>query len=395
MANEHIARKQAIGLGKESASGTPVAATAWIPKITGVFKLTDESAIDDAGYGVIDEKRDSQTVKTITEVEIEGAMRDKWFGNILLATFGTVTLCRIITITGQAGGNPARGDALTSATGTFVGVLQKVFRRGATTYYAVSVTSGVLTHGATDLTNGTWTGGTIGLFTNARAHFFTRLNTNAHPSYTIYGKDDVGTERAAYGMLDSLEAEAVIGDFVKFKSKWMAKKAASTSATPAYTDEYPFLAKHANMYLETAFASLEGATALAGVNRLRLSFGKNLTDIQSFGSTDITSFHNQQFTVGGDMEAVYNSTTLRDLVLDGTKKALRLDLINTDATILDATGLYPALIFDFPRVSLHEFNRTTNNNEIVKQTLRIDVEYDITLAATAEALLINGQTSAY
>ena len=48
-------------------------------------------------------------------------------------------------------------------------------------------------------------------------------------------------------MLDTLELEVVVGEFAKFTAKFMGKAQASTSSqTPSYTAEDPFLAKNAN-----------------------------------------------------------------------------------------------------------------------------------------------------
>ena len=70
------------------------------------------------------------------------------------------------------------------------------------------------------------------------------------------------------------------------------------------------------------------------MQNFRLTINKNLTDIQCFGSTDVDSLHNQQFTVEGDFEALYTSTTLRDYVINSEKKALRFYAENVNATAL-------------------------------------------------------------
>lgn len=394
MANEHIGRKQAIGLGVESTSGTAVAATNWIPKMTGQFKPVYTKAKDDSAYGVIDEVYDSQVVQSMTEVELEGIARDKYIGLFLKLGLGTNLLCKIITISGQSGGTPARGDVVTSATDTWAGVIRKIITRAATTYYIVSTTSGTLTSSGTDLTNGTWTGGTWAVSANAHAHFFSRLNTNAHPSATVYGSDPIGDDRAAYCMLDTLDIEASVGEYVKLSAMLKGKKLESTSAqSPSYTAENPFLAKHAALYLATTESGLNAASAVA-VQRLKLSISKNLKEIQDLGTDDISSFHNQQFTVAGDLDAIYNANTLRDYVKDGTKRAARIEIINDEVSTL-ATNLYPQLVIDFARVSFEEWDRSGENNDIVTQTMGYSAEFDVTTAMAMEVVLINGQATAY
>lgn len=398
MANEHIGRRQAIGIGKEGTSGTAVAATAWIPKTAGSFKPVFEKAKDDAAYGVIDEIYDSQTVKNMTEVDVEGIARDDWMGLLLLGSMGKNTEVKCITITGASGGTPARGDAITSATGAYVGVIKKVITIGAVIYYFVSTTSGVLTDAATNLTNGTWSGGTIGLKSGVKGHFFERLNNNTHPSFTMYGSDPVGDEKATYCMVDSFELEVKVGDFAKFNAKLKGKKlATATTQSPSFTADNPFMAKYASVKFAANEAALTAATA-SQLQRFKLTINKNLTDVQAFGDTDVATIHNQQFGIKGDLEAIYNATTFRDYVANSTKKACRLAVVNTDATALlsaSADSIYPSIYIDMARLSFEEWSRSNENNSLVNQTMGFSGEFDVSTAMTLEILLLNGDATGY
>src|SRR4051794_12236470 len=93
MASEHIGRKQSIGLGKESVSGTSVSAGRWIPKIDGQFTPTNFTADDMGAYGVIDALRDQQLVKTITTVDYSCDLRDVYSGDLFMGLFGTEYSC--------------------------------------------------------------------------------------------------------------------------------------------------------------------------------------------------------------------------------------------------------------------------------------------------------------
>ena len=70
------------------------------------------------------------------------------------------------------------------------------------------------------------------------------------------------------------------------------------------------------------------------MQNFRLTINKNLADIQCFGGTDIADIFNQNFTIDGDFEAVYESTTIRDYVVNSQKKAVRFYAINSNATAL-------------------------------------------------------------
>ena len=91
MADEHIARRVSIGIGKETTSGTNVSAAYWIPKESWGLKPIVKKAVDTWGYGVIDERYDSETVQQMTETTLEGIVRDTFFGALLMGVFGTDT----------------------------------------------------------------------------------------------------------------------------------------------------------------------------------------------------------------------------------------------------------------------------------------------------------------
>lgn len=389
MSNEHIGRLQEIGIGKETTSGTPVSATAWIPKSSGSFKPVFGKAKDTGAYGTIDALRDSQTVKQITEVELEAIARDIYLGMFLNAAFGTDTPAIAMTM-GTLTGTFVRGETVSQATSLATGTVEDV--DGTDTLF-VSVLTGTFTSASNVVTGGTSGATMTPTFDNAlRTHVFTRLNTNNHPAYTLYGSDPVGTYRASYGMLDTLDLECSVGDFLKIKSKWMAKQEASSSGTPAFTDENEFLAVHANVYFAADLEALDAASAVS-VERVKITIQKNLEDYQAFGDTDVASIHNKEFAVVGDLSALFNSTTLKDYVVNSTKKAMRIEFINTDVTIGSAGN--PFLRIDLPSVSFETWDRTSDNGALTRQTLGFEAEFSVDDSETIHALLQNDQTTAF
>lgn len=392
MANEHIGRRQSMGLGKESTPGTPVAASAWIPKMAGSFRPLFTKAKDTSSYGNISELRDSKTVKQMTEAELEGIFRDKYGGHLLMAAFGTTFACYKFTL-GTVSGTFVKGETITQATSGATGVIRRVQGSGATQVLYITVTSGTFTSGSNTITGGTSSATAIPTFDSAlRSHVFELLNSNNHPSYTIWSKDDVATLKSAYMMLESLELEVAAGDFLKFKSTWRGKKEASDSATPAFTAENEFLAKHASVKFADDVASLDAASA-TDVSRLRLQIAKNLKEFQAFGTTDITSQHNQHFAVSGDLEALFTSETLKNYVVNSTKKAMRLELTNTDVTI--GTAGNPTLRIDFAQLSFGDWDRDGGENDLRMQTLGFEGEFKVADSETIAAILTNAQTTAY
>jgi len=91
-----IGRKFNIGLGKETARGTTVAAAFWIPKMDLDIDDKIDFATDDSSIGVIEDAISQDITKKYSEIAIGGRVYDKSFGLILLSTFGTETSSTLV-----------------------------------------------------------------------------------------------------------------------------------------------------------------------------------------------------------------------------------------------------------------------------------------------------------
>lgn len=382
MSNAYIGRRSAIGLWKETTAGTKVNPQVWIPKESGVLNPSFETAQDTSWYGVIDEVYDTFTTKNFSNITLTGIVRDDFIGYLLLGALWKYTKCYCVTGTPN-GWTPARWDITTGWA-----TLKKIITIGTTDYYffdqAVSWS----------ITNGTWTM-TATAVSWVNAHLFERLNSNNHPTFTLYDDDPVSSAYAPYMMINSFELSCEVADYVKFSAEfqWKQMQDNNTAVNPAYADENPFTASMAGVLFANDEAWLNTATAVCMQN-FRLTINKNLTDIQCFGSTDVNSLHNQQFTLEWDFEALFEDTTLRDYVIDSQKKALRFFAENRNASAL-ATGIYPSIYVDCMKVWLNEWTKTDDNNGIVKQTMWFTGQYDNASWTSIEVLLLNSNSTWY
>ena len=80
-------------------------------------------------------------------------------------------------------------------------------------------------------------------------------------------------------------------------------------------------------------------------------------------------------------------------MINSTKKAMRLVLINTDETIGSSTN--PELDLELSRVSFQDWKDTEDNNALVMQTIGFTAEFDADAAYTGLAILVNDKTTAY
>jgi hypothetical protein len=90
--SKFIGRLADIGIAKESVRGTAeTAATFYIPKTSLTVDDGIEQAVDESSIGVIEDSPDAKVVATFAQGEIEGHIRDKSFGLLLLSALGSVS----------------------------------------------------------------------------------------------------------------------------------------------------------------------------------------------------------------------------------------------------------------------------------------------------------------
>ena len=235
---------------------------------------------------------------------------------------------------------------------------------------------------------GTWSSSVVS--DSAYTHTFTRLNTNQHPSLTIFHDDGNIDEKFALAMLNQLSLNCVLKDYVKYSAGFMSKVGADTSSTPAYTADKIFLAHHVSVKFAATTAALATASAV-NLKAINLTINKNVEDWQNLGSVEPTDIVNKAFTVSGDLEAIFDDETYKDYVLDGTKKAALITLANTEDLI--GTASYPKLTITLSPMSFRDWGRGTGQDDIVSQTVAFDGNFNLTDTTTIGAVLINSQSS--
>ena len=164
-------------------------------------------------------------------------------------------------------------------------------------------------------------------------HAFTRNNTNSHQSFTVWWYDPVATWSSAFAMLNSLEISAVAGEYATFKMDMIGK-----NKLLKVRHQYRTLVRTCleleivKIYIADTEAGLASATAIP-INSITLKIEKNLYVHQNIGTLDIDSIYNQQLNVSGEFEGLFTAKTYQDFVRNGTKKYMKIELINTDVTL--------------------------------------------------------------
>ena len=395
MSNEHIGRREAIGIGKESPAGTNAAPDIYVPKEGGVLNPQFTRDEDKSARGTIFSVLNKATVEKFTLLALPAVLSDDFFGYLLLAALGKATEVVGITLTGASSGTPARGDAISSAAGSWTGKIKKITKVGSTDYFWIEELTGTI-DAQTDVTDGTWTGGTSAVKLATGGHFFEVAQTNTHQTFSLYGSGPIGDEVARWGMIDSLDINAIVGKYVRFGSNWMAKAISSTSGlSPAYVDENQFLAKHASVKFAANEAALNAA-AVVSLQSFNLTIAKAVARTFDLGDADVSVLNNLGFGLTGDFDAIFRDLTLRNYVINDDTKAVRFALIQSNAAkVYDASGddIYPSMYVDLDKISFDSAPKTDGNDEIVKQTVEFTALPES--GVMIEVLLVNTNLTGY
>ncbi len=219
---------------------------------------------------------------------------------------------------------------------------------------------------------------------------FSVLNTNAHPSATLYAKDANQDIRFAYAMVDKFTLSYDMGKLIEYSVDFKARRGATTTSTPAYTTENKFRPQDVTFKLATNVAGLSGATA-APVKSVKLTITKG-TDVEYvLGSVDVDSIYNTVFNVQIDIGLLYNDLTYKNYDFNNSHQAASIALTRTDTTI--GTSANPGLAFTFDSMFFDAWTKQRAQNAIMSQTITLKGLYSFTDTSMAKAVLTNTTAS--
>jgi hypothetical protein len=138
---------------------------------------------------------------------------------------------------------------------------------------------------------------------------------------------------------------------------------------------------------------LAAASAIS-LKALTINFIKELSRDNVCGTLGAEDIYNTIFRI--EMEAVLNLTseTYRDYAhLDG-EKAVSVDLTNADTRVGDGTGR-SSFYIEFPKVGFNTWERASNLDDIVTQTLNIEPYYDPGTGSLFSDCYLRNDTATY
>lgn len=228
--------------------------------------------------------------------------------------------------------------------------------------------------------------------TGVYEHKFSRKNDNCPITHTITEDTPAGAKQAPYSVIDSLDIEGKVGDYVRFTVKYIGGQIITvTDKNPTYLQENVFVAAGMSVKMANTTTDLQNAPKVRAQS-FKFTITKGAESIMALGSTNVDAIHNTVLEIKGDMELVYDSDTMMQRVIDGSKQAISV-LMETGEKI--GATKKASLEVTFPRVALSEWKKSGDMDKIVTQTVGFTGTYDVATAASVVMTLINKTKKQY
>lgn len=232
---------------------------------------------------------------------------------------------------------------------------------------------------------------TAGPSDSAYTHTFSLSDTsNQHQSLAILKSEEgIGDLMFRLAMIESITITIVPDDVVKVSATFLSKASAGSSGTPSYSAEYKFLGRHLTFKLASDTSGLAAASNIP-LRSLTLEFSKNLRLVHNTASVEPEDILNQAFAITGSVELDYEGRDYANLMRDGSYRAVRIDLTNTEETI-GAGSTNPKFLLDLSRVDFDAWEENVPNDELVSQLFNFMALHDLTNGNVInDCQLVNG-----
>lgn len=211
-------------------------------------------------------------------------------------------------------------------------------------------------------------------FMSANKHSITASNSVQHNSLSIAVKDEIDSHVFPLCMVNNFQLISEIGELVKCNIDFVGKKHKDwTALTPSYTAENKFI--HQNLTFKTA--ANEGALAAAAaipIRRLELNIAKNAIRENALGTVQPVDIINGMISIQGRIMLTMEDRSYRDLMVDGTKKAVLINFTNSDVTIGSTN---PQVQLELPVVDFENWEPTHPNDDLATQEIVFNALYDV------------------
>lgn len=218
---------------------------------------------------------------------------------------------------------------------------------------------------------------------NPYTYTYTLSNSNQHQSLTFLHQDPDITKVFPLGVVSSLQIVVEQNAIVTCTATFMSRVGRDwTTQTADFTAlGTKFLHQHLVFKLAANIGALAASSAIS-LKRLELNIESNGTFDSVLGTVEPEDVLNHQFSVSGSIQLAKQDETYRNLMLNGTYRAMDVSFLNSASSSLQ---------FQFPRVDFTEWEPDYTLNDLATQTINFKGNYDAAnaLDIVSTCILIN------
>jgi hypothetical protein len=221
-------------------------------------------------------------------------------------------------------------------------------------------------------------------------HTFNLLTGNPqHPTLTL-GLSQLGAQDYAYNgcLVSGLELSTPINDLVNATASFIGRNetAVSDYTLSFASTDVAFRQQDVVIKLATTAAGLDAAAAIS-LKDFSMSINSNARPDMNIGSLTATDVIALLMEISGSFSLDYTGTTYRDLYMNGTYRAMRIEMTRSDVTI--GASANPKLVIDLPKVSFEGLEPDRPLDDVVSENVSFTAHYDSTTAKAITAVLSN------
>lgn len=223
------------------------------------------------------------------------------------------------------------------------------------------------------------------------------LQTVQHKSLSFYIHDPIPTASGATAdysyanaVVHKMDIEYSLGNFVFANASIKAQSgsAAAVVFVPSQAIEDRFIPQNLTFKVASTATGLTAATVIK-IKSAKITIDSSEEDDDVMGSLSPRDFLNKEFKIEGTIEAIWqNESDFRAAAIANTVQALRLDLVNANATY--GSGAIPLEFrMDLAKCYFTEFSRPVKIKDVMYQTISFKAAYSITDGYMARILFTN------
>jgi len=204
-------------------------------------------------------------------------------------------------------------------------------------------------------------------------HVFTVNQSIQHQSLTAVIKDANRDEAFANAVVDSIQINAELGDYIMYEISLMTKASVTDTNAVAHTLERDFLPQHLTFKHATNVAGLNAASETK-IRNCTIEISSNIALENALGDISPDDILNQQFTVEGEITLTNKDNVFKDMQNDNEQRAFRIQFVHPDTI---GVGSNPTITIDLSKVKIFDYEQKRDLNEFVEETFTFKAHYNL------------------